>query len=361
MRKRAPDVTGSAQKDQHLNIKTAQGIIRRKLNQWIASIEDESLRKETAANVWVTGGAIASLLTDTKVNDFDVYFKSQDVCAKVAAYYVLAFSKNPPQRFSGQGGHVVIKLDTKTPSRVKIAVKSAGIAGEQPVEEGYQYFELAPAPEAAGQYLDEVLQTPSIVTELEDQDPGEVPANPAVQELAAAHDQNQEAPAVKGAGAKAKNQYRPVYLSQNAITLSDGIQLCVRFCGSIEELHKNFDFIHCTNYYDHATGKITVNSAALESLLTRELRYCGSLYPVCSIIRTRKFIKRGWRCNAGQFFKMAYQVSKLNLDDLRVLEDQLTGVDTAYFHELIRVVEDDKKSGKTIDQTYIMELVDRLF
>ena len=343
-----------------MNVKTAQGIVRRKINQWLATIEDEDLRNRAQTSVLVTGGAIASLLTDQPVNDFDVYIKSPVVCADLAAHYLRKFAANPPPRFRGNGDHVSIALDTKQEGRVKIHIKSVGVAGEQQPQEGYQYFEMVADADAAGQYVDAVLRDPEITVELEDQDPGD-PVNQNLQDLKDAVAGQQEPAKARGPGAAAKNQYRPVYLTQNAITLSDGIQLCIRFCGEIEQIHRNFDFVHCTNYYDHATGKITVNPAAIESLLTKELRYCGSLYPVCSIIRTRKFIKRGWRCNAGQFFKMAFQVSRLDLSDCKVLEDQLTGVDTAYFLELIHVVGQDAQAGKTIDQTYIMELVDRLF
>ena len=43
-----------------------------------------------------------------------------------------------------------------------------------------------------------------------------------------------------------KPKYRPVYLTSNAITLSDQIQIVIRFWGEVEEIHKNYDFAHCT-------------------------------------------------------------------------------------------------------------------
>src|SRR3546814_2766082 len=47
---------------------------------------------------------------------------------------------------------------------------------------------------------------------------------------------------------------------------------------------------------------------ALDGLLRKELRYVGSKLPVCSLIRLRKFIRRGWVGNAGQILKMTMQV-----------------------------------------------------
>ena len=34
------------------------------------------------------------------------------------------------------------------------------------------------------------------------------------------------------------------------------------------------------------------------------------------MIRTRKFLKRGWHINAGQYLKMCFQISELDLSDI---------------------------------------------
>jgi hypothetical protein len=98
---------------------------------------------------------------------------------------------------------------------------------------------------------------------------------------------------------------------------------------------------------------------ALEALLARELRYIGSKYPVCSLIRIRKFVGRGWSVNAGQILKACMQISKLDLGDVKVLEDQLTGVDAAYFCEVISKVKE--KDPTKIDHAYLIEIIDRMF
>ena len=134
---------------------------------------------------------------------------------------------------------------------------------------------------------------------------------------------------------KGKKKYRPVFMTSNAITLSDKVQIILRFYGEPDEIHSNYDYIHCTCYWQSWDSELILRPAALEALLSRTLSYVGSKYPICSLVRLRKFVQRGWRINAGQILKIAYQISKLNLDDLSVLEDQLTGVDTAYFVQLI--------------------------
>lgn len=160
-----------------------------------------------------------------------------------------------------------------------------------------------------------------------------------------------------------KQDYRPIFLTSNAITLSNKIQLVIRFFGSPEEIHKNYDFVHCTNYWYSKTGELVLNQAALESLLSKELHYVGSKYPLCSLIRTRKFIKRGWNINAGQYLKMAMQLNELNLRDVEILEEQLIGVDITYFQMLIKALNERKEKDKDFvyDSGYIATIVDRIF
>jgi hypothetical protein len=328
-------------------------VIKRTINNWLESVEDKELAKEMSGKIIVTGGCIASMLLDEKVNDFDVYFADVDIAEKVAKYYVNQFAQNPPLRFSS-GQKVEIGVMALA-GRIKILVKSAGVASEEGDEGGYQFFETAP-PQNAADYVDRVVGDPeleAVIRESEDVGLPDV-ENEQLKDL------------VEDIGKdlkdKRRTKFRPVFLTSNAITLSDNIQLCIRFCGSPEEIHKNFDFVHCCNYYTHATGELVLKKEALEALLTKELRYVGSLYPICSLIRVRKFLKRGWSCNAGQFIKMIYQVNALNLSDIKVLEDQLTGVDAAYFAQLIQLIKSDiVERNVEIDQTYIIELIDRLF
>lgn len=98
---------------------------------------------------------------------------------------------------------------------------------------------------------------------------------------------------------------------------------------------------------------------ALEALLARELRYVGSKYPLCSMIRVRKFVARGWSINAGQILKMAMQISALDLTDVKVLEDQLTGVDAAYFMEVMAKLK--ASDPEKVNSAYLIEIVDRMF
>lgn len=157
--------------------------------------------------------------------------------------------------------------------------------------------------------------------------------------------------------------YTAIYMSSNAITLSDKIQLVCRFYGNPEEIHANYDYVHCTCYWKSWDDELVTSKEALVSILTKELRYVGSKYPLCSLIRMRKFIQRGWMINAGQILKMVMQLNALDLTDLKILEDQLVGVDSAYFAQVIQQLSDKQAElgSPNIDHTYLMTIIDRIF
>jgi hypothetical protein len=313
-----------------MKAKTIKKVIREKVDQWLASIEDEAVRDLASKNTIVTGGCIASMLLREPVNDFDLYFTNRETTLAVAKYYVARFkSKN------AAGIDVPIFVDDND-DRIRIVVKSAGIASEEGAETPYEYFESRPADEA-GQYVGEVLGDAGDIEE-------------ALEETSAL---------ALEATDDGKPKYRPVFMSTNAITLSHRVQIVLRFYGDADAIHANYDYVHCTNYWTSKDGELTLRQPALESLLARELRYVGSKYPVCSVIRLRKFIKRNWSINAGQILKMMLQVSELDLKDHNVLRDQLTGVDAAYFVQLVSKIRE--KDHEKVDSAYLVEIIDRMF
>ncbi|BAU40153.1 hypothetical protein [Ralstonia phage RSP15] len=301
--------------------------IRKRLNEkleaWIQSIEDLDVQQAVRDDVIVTGGSIASMLLGEKVNDYDVYFKTKDTTLAVARYYVQKFNEKKKIEV-GEGVNPVypeVREVTETNCKgeeenlVQIWIKSAGVASDEMSE--YQYFELMPQ-ENQDNFIDSIQQ----VTE-ED------------------------------------GKYRPVFLSQNAITLSDSMQIVIRFYGSPEEIHNNYDFVHAMNYYDFKNQHLELKVDALTALMSRTLIYRGSLYPIATMFRIKKFLTRGWRISAGQILKVSMQISELNLKDFNTLKQQLTGVDAAYFHQILDAVKD--VDPEKINSSYIAEIIDRVF
>lgn len=277
---------------------TLKNLLDYKINDWLSSIDDKDLKDLLINNIIVSGGAIASGLMGDKINDYDIYFKSQEACVKVAEYYLK-------------------KADIDS----KVTIQSRE--------------------NSKGEFEDRVI----IIRNAEKT---EEKLEPEIKEAVALVEEIKKAP------------YRALFFSENAISLSGKIQLIVRFYGTPEEIHRNFDFVHAMCYYDFKERYLFLEPRALESMLLKTLLYNGSLYPVSSVFRCRKFIKRGWSISAGQMLKMMYQISDLDLSNVHVLREQLLGVDMAYMQQLLSALENREK-GRKVDGQYLAKLIDEIF
>jgi len=313
-----------------MKAKTISKILRKRVDAWLESIEDIGVRDLAAKGTIVTGGCIASMLLGEQVNDFDVYLRDLEATRRLAEYYVARFR---PRLRNDVACSIAVSTDD---GRVRVIITSAGIASENGASKSYQYFEARPEDEA-GEYVGEIMQDVGDIQEVYE----------STEDKALATEDN------------GKPKYRPVFLSTNAITLSGRVQIVLRFYGKPDSIHENYDYVHCTNYWTSWEGKLVLRQPALESLLAKELIYVGSKYPVCSVVRLRKFIRRGWTINAGQILKILMQVSALDLTDIAVLEDQLTGVDCAYFREVLEQLR--AKDPEKVNVAYLIEIIDRMF
>lgn len=291
--------------------RTIRKVINAKIDEWLETIpiEESEVISAIKKDLIVTGGCIASMLLGEKINDFDAYFRTKESAAIVARYYVKKFDWK-----------TVIPAEIVVPSdenRVRIIIASIGSYGSG---EG-DHPDAGEEEDTLGEYEfadDETLE-----------------------------------------------KYRPVFFSENAITLSNKIQLVTRFCGSPDEIHGNYDFVHAMNYFDYAKQELVLKPEALECLLSKTLIYRGSLYPICSLFRMRKFIDRGWKISAGEILKISWQIHELKLKELSVLREQLTGVDYLYFSELVKALEEADARGELnterFTSNYVNEIIDRIF
>ncbi|WP_430611558.1 hypothetical protein [Flavobacterium sp. JP2137] len=292
--------------------KTISKVITKKLNEWLETITDESLRKKVKENLLVSGGSITSMFLNEPVNDFDIYIQDMDVLIELAKYYM------PNDVLDGRKkDELILDHYVKKYGNLKRAKKELESLDEDLSEQTVRLKNLK---------------------------------------------QNQVKLNVESSGQRMQidedKKYQIAFLSQNAISLTDDIQIVLRFSGAPEEIHSTFDFIHATNYFTFEVGVVT-NLQALESLISKDLKYQGSQYPLTSIIRIKKFLKRGWTINAGEMLKMMFQISELDLKDPMVLEEQLIGVDIAYFDKLIDVIRDVPR--EKINSNYINTIIDKVF
>jgi hypothetical protein len=320
---------------------TLAALFNNKIEAWLETIKDLNVRAAASRDVILSGGAIASGLMGDKINDYDLYFRTQDTALAVAKYYCDVFTTSQGQKENPNGTsrnptasiEQIENCRGTIEDRVVIRIKSAGKTVENDNKE-YKYFEGSSACEVE-QYFE---STHSVENPIE-----------TVEELQTSLSQSAKL-----------GKFRPVFLTDNAISLSEKVQLVIRFYGNPDELHANYDFVHAMCYYDYSKREMNVPPVAMESMMSKALVYGGSLYPIASLLRIRKFLARGWRINAGQMLKIVYQASQLDLNDPKVLREQLIGVDMAYMHQLLGLL-NNKEAGQKIDSTYFAKLVDEVF
>lgn len=158
-----------------------------------------------------------------------------------------------------------------------------------------------------------------------------------------------------------KEEYEPVHISDNAITLKGKIQIITRFYGSPREVHRQFDFVHCTCYWKSWDKELVLPQKALTSILTRELRYVGSIYPICSMVRMRNYISKGWSIHAAQILKMLLQVRDIELENEQTLSEQLGGVDVAYFGSILDSFTENENDQNMTAIEYLSGKLDEIF
>ena len=294
-----------------MQIKTIEQKIKAKMKEWLESISDETLRKDVENNLLVSGGSIASMLLREDVNDYDVYLKNIDVLKRIAEYYTKDID-------------TVEILD----GRKKKSLIDSYEEGGGDIKEANNYHAIAIR----------TLKEDQIKLFFTDKNGGH-----------RVEKENFEA-------------YEPKYFSPNAISLSNDVQIVLRFWGDNKKIHETFDFIHATNYFTFSEGLVR-NLEAVESILTRQLKYQGSFYPLTSIIRMKKFLKRGFNINAGEILKIMFQISELDLTNPDVLEEQLIGVDVAYFETLISALRSKMSSDRDfkLSHSYLFALIEKIF
>lgn len=301
--------------------KTIEKTITKKLNTWIETLP-EILQKDVKRNVLVSGGCITSMFLKEDINDFDIYIQDRNCLLQLAQHYSVF--------------HRV--LDGR--NRLDYMQENIKERGIDTSIENYLYLI---ANDSNKEDLSEFFVR--YKTLKEDQLKLDIPSEGILLE----HKEEPE-----------KDSFTPMFLSPNAISLSDKIQIVLRFHGTVEQIHSTFDFYHATNYFTFKDGLVT-NIKALECILTKELKYQGSLYPLTSIIRMKKFIGRGWTMNAGEVLKMMYQVSMLDLNNIEVLEEQLIGIDVAYFSILINVLRGTREKADGFTYENLSILIDKIF
>lgn len=319
-----------------MKIKQIENRLQKKFNDWVESVDDFNLRSRIRQGSIITGGAICSMLTDDYVRDYDIYFKTPELAQLVAEYYLKKAGVGKvfnPATNPHLLDHEINNL------KLEAGLNSEDESNNEEVETAIAQLENLKAQAQNRVFI--LIRGSGFYGTIKDEDDScyDTVCSGSVQTL--------------------PKPYQVKFITSNAITLNSDIQLIMRFSGEPKEIHDNYDFVHCTNYWTSWENKVTTNKEALEAILAKELRYVGSRYPLCSLFRVRKFTERGWHVNAGQLLKIAAQINDLDLYNVRTLEEQLIGVDTTHFRWLITELRN--KDYTSLDSSSFIDLINKVF
>jgi hypothetical protein len=101
-----------------------------------------------------------------------------------------------------------------------------------------------------------------------------------------------------------KDKYHVKLITDNAINLSDKVQLITKFVGTPEKVVNNFDWQHIKSYYKYPDG-LSLTSDIYKLIMEKELVYTGSAYPLSSLMRLKKYIKKGWHVSNATIVHIA--------------------------------------------------------
>lgn len=381
-----------------MDVKNIKTYLTRKHNAWIKSIDDPKLAREVDSNSLIAGGAIASLVQGEEPNDIDIYLSDREVALKLVVYYIKKWN-NDKRHHSEIGIRVKGNWDTKKEYKRALSHRSTeslvclvldlGLYDEDEEDKCLDHLSHEELVNILAEDMSDEAMNRNYNIVVKDKELDELTVDQLyllneyangvslfIRSSGVARDEK-EALADEGLPQSAgltgseksaqeedeKPDYRPVFLTDNAISLKGKVQVILRFIGTPEEIIENFDYVHCTCTYVPSTRALSLPSEALVSMMTKNLVYVGSRFPICSLFRMRKFLARGYHINVGQILKMVFQVNSLDLNNLAVLEDQLLGVDTLYMQAFVKALQAQAiKQGDEFEfESYVTNLISEMF
>ncbi len=238
------------------------------------NLGSKSYNKDILCNSFIAGGAIISLSKEEKVKDYDLFVTSSD---SVISLFNTLVRRTP----NGSCFELVVNKDEQNPNLKRGSLKLAEGFREKNLDDFIDNFNYSCKQNKSYNRTYKVL---------------------------------------------------PVYLSKNALTLSNGIQLIFRFIGEPKEVFTSFDYEHCKVYWRPnplglLLGTVTYEGRSQESIAKNELIYTGNTRFVLSAIsRLNKFIKRGWGIAPSSLLSLALSSSKVDWANRQALEEELLGI-----------------------------------
>lgn len=99
-------------------------------------------------------------------------------------------------------------------------------------------------------------------------------------------------------------------ITENAISFDGKVQVIKKYWGDPVNMFHTFDFQHLHGYYDYDSDYLMVPDYVYRLIANKELIYTGSEFPVNSLLRIRKYLKRGWNIHSHSMLKIVFDIIK---------------------------------------------------
>ena len=122
--------------------------------------------------------------------------------------------------------------------------------------------------------------------------------------------------------------------------------------GEPEQIFEHYDFTICMAAYDFVNKTFVFHPDFFKHLALRRLVFHHkTLFPICSLLRTIKYQKRGFAVGGIEILKIGLAIQALEINTYADLRRQLMGIDTAFLAELTNQF----KEGELAEQSYNIE------
>lgn len=137
---------------------------------------------------------------------------------------------------------------------------------------------------------------------------------------------------------KGTKVYLPKLITDNSVNLTDKVQIILKFCGQPADIVAKFDWKHIKSWWCCNNG-LHLCDDVYKLIVEKDLVYTGSEFPLSSVLRLRKFIKKGWHVSTktmtnivldvvSEFDQSYFDEPEVEAKiDVNTLVKQLNGVD----------------------------------
>lgn len=99
-------------------------------------------------------------------------------------------------------------------------------------------------------------------------------------------------------------------VTENAISFDGKVQVIKKYWGDPVNMFHSFDFQHLHGYYNYDSDELIIPDYVYRLIANKELIYTGSEFPVNSLLRIRKYLKRGWNIHSHSMLKIVFDIIK---------------------------------------------------